>query len=269
MKKIETICKTFLWTGGTYASKRALLSWDKVCPPKTAGGFHVLDIQIWNKAAICKLLWNLCRKKDKLWVRWIHLYYGKKQEVWDIKPRNASWIVQKIIKAKRYIEVVGVSMKEVAEWNYFSIKKCYNGMRGQLLTRSRLHAWGVAEEVNCPLCNEVEETIDHLLFKCRIAGGIWNKLLQWHGITRTSMEGQREIQWAEGKATGNNAHAQVYRLTLACAMYHIWNERNIRVFQEQQKTVEVIVSQIVQEITIRGSKNIKTEKRIAEIDYYM
>nr|XP_009780957.1 PREDICTED: uncharacterized protein LOC104229926 [Nicotiana sylvestris] len=101
-KKIEAVCRTFLWTGGTNASKKALLSWDKVCSPKTAGGYN---------------------KKDKLWVQWIHLYYGKKQEVWETNPSNASWIVQKIIKAKIYVEAAGIDMKELAEWNYFSIKK--------------------------------------------------------------------------------------------------------------------------------------------------
>ncbi|XP_019242188.1 PREDICTED: uncharacterized protein LOC109222269 [Nicotiana attenuata] len=163
------------------------------------------------------------------------------------------------------MEEINVQQSRAPKWIFVLNLAIQN----RLLTRSRLHAWGIAEEVNCPLCNEAEETIDHLLFKCRIAGGIWSKLLQWQGITRTPMEWKREIQWAEGKATGNNAHAQVYRLTLACAVYYIWNERNRRVFQEQQKIVEVIVRQIAQEVAIRGSKNSKTEKRIAEIDYYL
>ncbi|XP_019244443.1 PREDICTED: uncharacterized protein LOC109224311 [Nicotiana attenuata] len=189
-------------------------------------------------------------------------------------------------------------MKEVIEWNYFSIKKWYNSMLGQyqkvswrrltcnnlgapkwifvlslaiqnrLLTRSRLHTWGIADEVSCPLCTEAEETIEHLLFNCRIIGEIWSKLLHWQGINRAPMEWQREIQWAESNATRNNAAAQVYRLTLACAVYHIWNERNNRIFQDQKKTMEMIVRQFVLEVAIRGSMNSKTEKRIAEIDTY-
>ncbi|XP_019248784.1 PREDICTED: uncharacterized protein LOC109228056 [Nicotiana attenuata] len=102
IKKIEVVCRTFLWTGGVETSRKALLAWEKVCMPKTDGGCNVLEISTWNKAAICKLLWNLCKKKDKLWVQWIHMYYGKRQAVWKTNPRNASWIVQKIIKAKKY-----------------------------------------------------------------------------------------------------------------------------------------------------------------------
>ncbi|XP_019246508.1 PREDICTED: uncharacterized protein LOC109226167 [Nicotiana attenuata] len=207
-------------------------------------------------------------------------------------------MVQKIIKAKRHIEEAGISMDEINEWNYFSIKKWYNRIRGQyqnvtwrrltcnnlgapkwmfilnlaiqnrLLTRSRLHAWGITDEKSCPICNEAEESIEHLMFKCRTTGEIWSKILRWQGISRAPMEWQREIQWAENNATGSNAAAQVYRLALACAVYHIWNERNNRIFQDHQKTVEMIVRQIVIEVAIRGSMNRKIGKKIEEIDTY-
>lgn len=35
----------------------------------------------WNKASVCKLLWNLANKKDKVWVRWIHEYYIKGRDI--------------------------------------------------------------------------------------------------------------------------------------------------------------------------------------------
>ncbi|XP_019245211.1 PREDICTED: uncharacterized protein LOC109225074 [Nicotiana attenuata] len=136
-------------------------------------------------------------------------------------------------------------------------------IQNRLLTRSRLHTWGITDEVSCPICTEAEETIEHLLFNYRITGEIWSKILH-----RAPMEWQREIQWVESNATGNNAAAQVYRLTLACAVYHIWNERNNRIFQDQKKIVEMIVRQIVIEVAIRGSMDSKTGKKIAEIDTY-
>lgn len=62
IKRIETICRTYLWTGGIDSPKKALLAWEKVCCQRTYGGFNVLDLYTWNRAAICQLLWNLCRK---------------------------------------------------------------------------------------------------------------------------------------------------------------------------------------------------------------
>ncbi|XP_070032914.1 uncharacterized protein [Nicotiana tomentosiformis] len=60
---VETVCKKFLWAGGKDLSKKALLSWDKVCLPKSAGGLNVTDIALWNKTSICKHYRNLCKKK--------------------------------------------------------------------------------------------------------------------------------------------------------------------------------------------------------------
>lgn len=35
----------------------------------------ILLMLSWNKVSICKLLWCLSQKKDKLWIKWVHLYY--------------------------------------------------------------------------------------------------------------------------------------------------------------------------------------------------
>nr|XP_016446549.1 PREDICTED: uncharacterized protein LOC107771637 [Nicotiana tabacum] len=92
IKLIEANCKRFLWTGGIELSKKALLAWDKICMPRSAGGLNILDISVCNKAAMCKLLWNLCQKKDKRCVKWIHVYYGTNRNLIEDVPQQASWI---------------------------------------------------------------------------------------------------------------------------------------------------------------------------------
>lgn len=63
MQLIESLCRRFLWTGGTEISKKALIAWDRLCHPKSAGGLGLLDIYAWNRAAIYKHLWNVYGKK--------------------------------------------------------------------------------------------------------------------------------------------------------------------------------------------------------------
>ncbi|KAH0715293.1 hypothetical protein KY284_008198 [Solanum tuberosum] len=75
--------KTFLWTGGCEISKRSLIAWERLCLPRAAGGLNILDVYQWNHASIGKLLWNICRKKDALWVKWVHLYYIKDDAIWE------------------------------------------------------------------------------------------------------------------------------------------------------------------------------------------
>ncbi|XP_075099218.1 uncharacterized protein LOC142176058 [Nicotiana tabacum] len=87
---IKTICRRFLWTGDAEPTKKALIAWKRLCSPKAGGGLNFIDVELWNEAAICKLLWNICTRKEKLWVHWIHIYYLKGQAVWNVELKNAS-----------------------------------------------------------------------------------------------------------------------------------------------------------------------------------
>ncbi|XP_070017114.1 uncharacterized protein LOC142172448 [Nicotiana tabacum] len=259
------------WKGGGH--KKALLAWDRLCWPKTTGGLNILDIGIWNKAAICKLLWSLNKKKDKMWIQWAHLYY-KRYTTWGEQPKQASWVVQKIIKAKKYFEEVGYSEEKVRQMDKFSIKDMYLKLRGDftkvswrrmtcnnaglpkwtftlyrvahrsLLTRERLGRWGLLEDTACALCNSEEETIEHLFFKCSFSAQVWTAMLEWQGIKRQVMTWGQELEWDERECKGKNCKAEVYRIVLPGSIYYIWQERNERIFQARQRSAEAITRQL-------------------------
>ncbi|XP_058725513.1 uncharacterized protein LOC131596790 [Vicia villosa] len=75
---INSICRSFLWTGKEHISRKAPVASDYLSNPIAAGGLNLISLMEWNKATIGKLLWNVCEKKDKLWNSWIHTYYIKK-----------------------------------------------------------------------------------------------------------------------------------------------------------------------------------------------
>ncbi|XP_016506048.1 uncharacterized protein LOC107823861 [Nicotiana tabacum] len=97
---IESVCRTFLWTEGVEVSQKALLSWDKLCQPKAAGALNLLDI-------------------------------GKQNSLWSIDPKQASWIVQKVLKAKQYFEEAGCTEEDVEGMRKFSFKTMYVKIRGE------------------------------------------------------------------------------------------------------------------------------------------
>jgi len=45
---------------------------------------------VWNKATIAKLVWAVIRKKDILWVKWVHGRYSKHRPWWDNTPAQDS-----------------------------------------------------------------------------------------------------------------------------------------------------------------------------------
>ena len=82
-----------------------MIAWEKVCCPKSEGGIGLINMKVWNRAAIAKLCWDLANKEDKLWIKWIHTYYIKGQREWQ-RRKNASWMIQKVMNAKQNVEQV-------------------------------------------------------------------------------------------------------------------------------------------------------------------
>uniref|UniRef100_A0A1S3X9K7 Reverse transcriptase zinc-binding domain-containing protein n=1 Tax=Nicotiana tabacum TaxID=4097 RepID=A0A1S3X9K7_TOBAC len=253
VQMIEAICRSFVWTGGSNLSKKALIAWDRLCLPKAAESLNILDIYTWNWAAIGKLLWNICRKKDCLRVKWIHAYYTKAGEVWQTKTTQASRVVQKIIKTKSMFEKIGLHETDVAAMTKYSIKDIYGAYHGEfqkapwrrmvcnnngqpkwtfilflalrrkLQTKERITSWANLEDMDCVLCKQENEDIAHLLFECMYAKQVWSKLLAWQSIKR-----------------------------------EVWNwkheERNARIFKDSSRSADQVVKKLIREVHVRARK---------------
>ncbi|CAK8572717.1 unnamed protein product [Lathyrus sativus] len=89
IQKIESICRIFLWTGGFEGSRKAPVVWKQICSPRSHGGLNFVDIEVWNKTTLMKLLWNLSGKEDSLWVKWIQTYYIKTNDLMEIQCKKS------------------------------------------------------------------------------------------------------------------------------------------------------------------------------------
>ncbi|XP_009589510.1 uncharacterized protein [Nicotiana tomentosiformis] len=204
--------------------------------------------------------------------------YGKQGTMWGAQPKQASWIVQKILKAEKYFKALGWTEEEVQRIEKFSIKDIYLKLRGdfqkinwrsmylaawgRLLTKERLAKWGCLEDMSCSLCDATIENTNHLFFNCTFSAQVWRALLQWQGIRRLPMSWQQEIEWAITYYREKNATAKVYKMSLAGSIYHIWQERNLRIFQAKSRNAAVLIRAIVQEIHCRGELKQKLARRL-------
>ncbi|XP_070007532.1 uncharacterized protein LOC142165405 [Nicotiana tabacum] len=185
----------------------------------------------------------------------------KKKACKTHETKQASWLVQKILKAKQYMTDVGANLDEILDkknitinYIYKMLKQdhqkmpwrkliCKNGgmpkwifilyvaIMGKLATRDRLGRWGITNDLLCPMCNEEEESMKHLFFKCIYTTTIWEKLLQWMNVNRRLMEWSQEIEWACNNFRGRSANAEIYRIALVSCVYYVWQERNHRIFR--------------------------------------
>ncbi|KAJ8425246.1 hypothetical protein Cgig2_015853 [Carnegiea gigantea] len=77
-------------------SKIPYVSWERVCSPKNQGGLGVKNLLLWNKACVAKLVWATAKKKDCMWIMWVHGSYA--QDIW--KKVLANWGIQMNVEGK-------------------------------------------------------------------------------------------------------------------------------------------------------------------------
>nr|XP_016461930.1 PREDICTED: uncharacterized protein LOC107785201 [Nicotiana tabacum] len=268
---VESVYRKFLWTGNFESTRKTLIAWDRLSCPRVARGSNLLDIGTWNKAAMCKLLWNLCKKKDKLWVQWVHVYYKKYNPGWGTEPKQASWVIQKIFKAKKYFAEGGYTEDDVLRMKTFSIKDVYFKNIGEFSKVSwRRIIWNNA---GLPKWIFIGYLAAHRRLQTRNRlkkGGciIWDAMLRWLKIVRPVIDWEHEMQLAEQHCRGRSAAAEIYRMMLVGSMYYIWQERNARFFQEIQRTDETITRSLAQDIQCRGNVKKCLKRKLIELNSY-
>jgi len=105
LKKVDQICRDFLWGSSAEKKKVALVAWDKVCLPKRQGGLNIKGCSNWNKASVGQLLWQIIVNKESLWVKWVHDIYMKNDtSIWTHKtPIDCNWYWRKINALKEHM----------------------------------------------------------------------------------------------------------------------------------------------------------------------
>ncbi|KAL0368410.1 UNVERIFIED_CONTAM: Retrovirus-related Pol polyprotein from type-2 retrotransposable element R2DM [Sesamum calycinum] len=83
VEKIHRLCRAFLWN-----SKRAPVAWEEICHPKEEGGLGIQHIQSWNVVLLARVLWNIHRKADTLWAKWVNEVYLRGASLWDWQPKK-------------------------------------------------------------------------------------------------------------------------------------------------------------------------------------
>ncbi|XP_058723307.1 uncharacterized protein LOC131595077 [Vicia villosa] len=265
--RVEALCKNFLWSGKA-TGKRALVAWDKVCDPHNAGGLNITALDCWNKATFAKLLWNLHKKEDKLWIRWLDAYYMKGVDImqWQMK-QDCSWIFKSIMKKRDMIRCSPYWMKSLND-NSFSTRKMYTELRGdradmnwrklfyqnyarprarfilwltvlgRIPTKDRLGRIGIHTDGKCSACDQ-PETVLHLFFDCSFTQQIWTKVLTWLGYQIQRRDWSREWQWIMEETAKKGWKRCLLKMVVAETIYHVWQYRNERVFGNTNQTMNI------------------------------
>ncbi|XP_048496329.1 uncharacterized protein LOC104906113 [Beta vulgaris subsp. vulgaris] len=201
-------------------------------------------------------------------------------------PSGMSWVLKKIMKCREIFDN-GNMIHEYETDGRFSINKCYQAIReptlqvswkrlvcnnratpkslfitwlavlNRLSTKSRLAQWNLIADTTCELCNNGEEDIHHLFFQCEYSAEVWRNCLRILKITRTPVSFLEEVMIASEQCRRRHKKNKLYGMLFTEAIYHIWLQRNQKIFEGQHKTTEQIVNVIVFNVAARVDDNMR------------
>ena len=118
IQRVTQICRAYLWDGESFLHKPPLVAWEWVCRLKKCGGLGVRDCMVWNTAAVGKYIWQIAKKEDTLWIKWIHSIYIREANWWDYTTSsNASSAWKIICKVKEKFKPAGcISEQLMVGW---------------------------------------------------------------------------------------------------------------------------------------------------------
>ncbi|KAG7536677.1 Reverse transcriptase domain [Arabidopsis suecica] len=121
IKKIESLCSRFLWSGTIDGSEGAKVAWSTVCLPKKEGGLGLRRFSQWNSTLCLRFIWLLFSDSGSLWAMW-HKYHNiKSNSLWEISesPRD-SWTWKAILRlrpvAAQFLKVVVGNGSSASFW---------------------------------------------------------------------------------------------------------------------------------------------------------
>ncbi|XP_020261656.1 uncharacterized protein LOC109837719 [Asparagus officinalis] len=281
LHKIDEMCRNFLWGKTNQAHKKPpLVLWEKVCQGKSRGGLGIFSAVHWNFASAVRTIWYIHENKESLWIKWVHESYLKQGNIWQIcAKRSDSWLWRQLLKMrdKAIVFCGGVGkLKELiisccqgskiklsalyealapaaskvqwykTIWDDLSIPKHsfihWLAVQNKLLTQDRLMKRGIISINSCSLCTgSCLETRDHLFFECTFSCNVWNHIMEWLKFDWRSTNWQLLQVWYNARLRGKGAKQRIKRLALNATIYSIWRERNLRLFQQQNRNEDQLV----------------------------
>lgn len=124
-------------------------------------------------------------------------------------------------------------------------------IKNKLMTQDKLIKWYPNKVMCCPLFKSMLDTHDHLFFQCQYSKEVWE-----------AMKIKAKIQFNAGtwmetitEMSKFNNHSSIWciikKLSLAATVYHLWHERNCRLFTDEERSYSVLIKTICDDIRIR------------------
>ncbi|KAG7587431.1 Endonuclease/exonuclease/phosphatase superfamily [Arabidopsis thaliana x Arabidopsis arenosa] len=121
IKKIESLCSRFLWSGNIESGRGAKVAWSGVCLPKNEGGLGLRRFREWNTTLCLRFIWLLFSENDSLWARWHRHHNIGHASFWSLNKTAAdSWTWKSLLHlrplAEKFLKCVVGNGQKCSFW---------------------------------------------------------------------------------------------------------------------------------------------------------
>ncbi|KAL0294267.1 UNVERIFIED_CONTAM: hypothetical protein Sradi_6895600 [Sesamum radiatum] len=112
--------------------------------------------------------------------------------------------------------------------------------------------WSSSMGQQCVLCGGQQvETHQHLFFRCSFTKRCLEILKRNVRFSWLNMGWQTDIIWASRRWSGRHLLNEASRALLASIVYHVWSERNSRIFSDTASSAETVACRALEEVRLR------------------
>ncbi|XP_074283015.1 uncharacterized protein LOC141607562 [Silene latifolia] len=301
IKKLDKLCKDFLWGIEDGHRRHVFMSWKAICQPRREGGIGIKEILGWNCAQMMKWILKLMYTPECLWSKWVHKYILKGEDFWHAQTSISHfWYWNNVDKIKNFLVSRAGSPEQGVAWIHccsangaFSTNRMYHFLRDdatnvpwyntvydracvprhsfmavlsilhKLPTTEQLVARGICIPNRCVLCERQSEDVGHLFFTCYFSSIVWQHVADWLALDYFSLDLAQVMNYYCTHVRGGHPLHGWLRGGLLATIYYIRWERNNRIFRGIAVSSESICAKI--RFVVRAQVKIEPDRKSFEV----
>ncbi|PWA58266.1 poly(ADP-ribose) polymerase [Artemisia annua] len=121
----------------------------------------------------------------------------------------------------------------------------------KLKTQDRVAVWQGFQDVNCSLCGNETESHQHVFFECAFSLELWSKFKELIRMEFAPNSLSDIIRFVCDRPINRSVWSILQRLVIGALVYFVWQERNLRRFQQKNRPINELFGIIRDNVRLR------------------
>ncbi|GJU03736.1 putative ribonuclease H-like domain-containing protein [Tanacetum coccineum] len=229
--------KIFIDNNSTMQRGRAKVAWDVICLPKKEGGLGLRKLDLFNKALMTSHVWDILRRKESIWIKWIHVYKIRERNFYNLPLRgNITWGWQKILQLRPIIrDFIWFRIGDGSQVSMWYDRWCNNSPLSNIISTRDIHL--AVYNLTTKVKDAISDALDWEMWKLLgFSRQVWDNLKVLAGIPKVVPSIDAIVDFLSINGKRRTTKAVITKLIVAASTYVIWQERNWRLFKGQKRT---------------------------------